>query len=367
MSPRAALTGLALALAVGACAAPASRTARPEVTPAAPRISTEALVAAHRAKAEGLERDGNLLRARDEWAIALTINPNDRTSRVRRDAVESRIERATADRVRQGRDALARGAHLEARRHFLAALALDPRNAIAFEALQNQVKDVRFVTYTVRRGDSLPALAERYYGDRSRAEVIAETNQLAPNARLVPGRALRIPEIPGVPFVPGEARPPAPPAEPVEVDPLLLEAREALGKGEYAVALADVDRLLAGNPQNPEGLDLKKAILYGLGKAQLQQQRYADSYQTLTQLARLAPTYQDTAALLRQARDRLILQHYNQGLRLYREEKLEEAIAEWRLALELDPQHVNARRNLEQAERVLRGLEQRRRSTAPGK
>lgn len=46
-------------------------------------------------------------------------------------------------------------------------------------------------------------------------------------------------------------------------------------------------------------------------------------------------------------------------MRLYREEKLKEAIAEWQAVLDLDPQHANARRNIEQAERLLKSLEQR--------
>jgi cytochrome c-type biogenesis protein CcmH/NrfG len=52
---------------------------------------------------------------------------------------------------------------------------------------------------------------------------------------------------------------------------------------------------------------------------------------------------------------------YLKGIRLSREEKLREAVKEWRTVLELDPQHANARRNIEQAERLLRGLEERRR------
>ena len=64
----------------------------------------------------------------------------------------------------------------------------------------------------MRSGDTLAALAQRYYGDRSRSEVIWETNQLPPNPRLVAGTILKIPEIPGVPFVQPEARRPAAPS-----------------------------------------------------------------------------------------------------------------------------------------------------------
>ena len=54
------------------------------------------------------------------------------------------------------------------------------------------------------------------------------------------------------------------------------------------------------------------------------------------------------------------LSSYAEGLRFYREEKLEEAITEWKLVLNLDPQHPSARKNIEQAEAILKRLEQRR-------
>ncbi len=364
-----------LSVALGACAGAPSR---PEVA-APPVPAPNVLLLSHTQKAEALEREGHLRKALDEWKIALTIDPNDAVARERETKLKGQIERTVADRIRQGREALRREASIEARRHFLAALALDPANKVAFEALQNEIKEIRFLTHTVARGETLATIAERYYGDRARSEVIWQMNQLPPNPRLAPGVTLKIPEIPGVPFVhpaprletprEGIARPDLPPSgvqrgeapreEAPEANPLLIEAREALEKGEFVVALGDADKLLAGNPQDQEALDLKKVALYRQGKSQLDQRRYDDSYRTLVQLAKLAPNYQDSNSLLGQARTRLIQQHYSEGLRFYREEKLEEAIAQWRTVLEYDPQHANAKKNIEQAERLLKGLQQR--------
>lgn len=380
------LLALTAALALTGCATtPAHDTT---ATPGAPPVKgtvamrpptpREALAAPHREKAEALQREGALRAALAEWTIALTIDPGDTTVAEVKRRLEARIEREVAERVQQGRTALAREAHLDARRHFLAALALDPSNATAFEALRNEVKDVRFVTHTVRTGETLGSIAQRYYGDRSRSEVIWEINQLPRNPRLVVGSSLRVPEIPGLPFlltvapggpavasIPGaspEPRPSLPSREETapEVDPLLAEAKEALENGNYADALADVDRLLADNPRHAEAADLKKSILYSLGRSQLEQKSYDESLKTLTQLAKLAPNYEDSAALLRQARMRSVQQHYAEGVRFYREEKLEEAITQWKLVLDLDPKHPSARKNIEQAETILKRLEQRR-------
>jgi tetratricopeptide (TPR) repeat protein len=381
------LAAAALGLALGGCASLTASSPTSEPAAAPSPIARDPLAARHREQAEALERDGQLRRAAEEWKIALTIAPADARTRESLRTLQARIDQQVADRLDEGRKALARGVHLEARRKFLTALALDPSNRAAFEALQSDTREVEFISHTVRTGDTLTALAQRYYGDRSRGEVIWETNQLPPNPRLAPGSTLKIPEIPGVPFVHPEARRPAPavaaiptpdvprpgptpgpvaPAAPStkeeftpEVNPLLTEAREALERSDYPDAIATVDKFLAGKPGDREGLTVKKQALYAQGKSQMDARQYQESIQSLNQVARLQPDYEDVPSLLRQARTRLVEQHYTQGVRFYREEKLKEAIAEWRVVLEMDPGNANARRNIDQAEKLLRGLEQR--------
>lgn len=380
------LTAAALGLTLGGCASVAS-TPPGEPGAAASAVARDPLAARHREQAEALERDGQLRRAAEELKIALAIAPADARTRESLRALQARIDQTVAERLDEGRKALARGVHLEARRKFLAALAVDPSNRAAFEALQSDTREVEFITHTVRAGDTLTALAQRYYGDRSRGEVIWETNQLPPNPRLAPGTTLKIPEIPGVPFVHPEARRPAPavvaiptpdvprpgptpgpvaPAAPPtkeeftpEVNPLLAAAREALERSDYPDAIATVDKFLSGKPGDREGLTLKKQALYAQAKSQMDARQYQESIQSLNQLARLQPDYEDVPSLQRQARTRLVEQHYTQGVRFYREEKLKEAIAEWRVVLDMDPGNANARRNIDQAEKLLRGLEQR--------
>jgi len=341
------------------------------------------LIGPARARAKALEREGQLRPALLEWKIARAIDPNDAEARANEARLTARIETLVAAKVAEARGAQQRNAPLQARRALLVALALDPMNTTVAELLRS-IGDIEFVTYTVRAGDTLASLAERYYGDRARGEVIWETNNLPPGKPLVAGSVLRIPEIPGVPFyAPGRTPPPpsgtavavpprgerptpsperpAPPQdEPPEVNPLLADVRDAVERKEFATALADLDRYLAENPRDREGTELKKLALYRQGQSALDEKKYDDSYRALTLLARLQPDYQDVARLLQQARRQVIDRHYQEGIRLFREEKLPEAIAEWKMVLDMEPQHVNARRNLEQAERLQKGLEQRK-------
>jgi len=389
-----------LGLLAGGCAtaAPdgagtATPSGRPGAAPAAagasrPLSPRQELAAKHRAESERLEREGELRRALDLWKIARVIDKDDAAAREGQTKLEGRIEGAVAQRIQEGRAALQRSSHVEARRRFLAALAMDPFNRIAFDALQNDVREVESIPHTVRAGDTLATLAQRYYGDRLRGEVIWETNQLPPNPRLVAGTTLKIPEIPGLPFLRAEPRreplpplaapapapgatpgpaPGSPPSrsepvrdEPPEVNPLLADARDALERKEYPAALAGLDRLLASTPSDREGQDLRKVALYQYGKVQFDQRQYEESYRTLTQLAKIQPGYEDLPRLLQQSKARVVDKHYSEGIKLYRDEKLKEAIREWQVVLELEPAHANAKKNIEQAERLLKGLEQRK-------
>ena len=331
------------------------------------------LLESSHARAKALERDGQLRPALLEWRVARTIDPNDTQARANEARLTARIEGLVATKVGDARAALQRGAPLHARRALLSALALDPANTTAADLLRG-IGDIEFVTYTVRAGDTLASLAERYYGDRSRGEVIWDVNNLPPGKPLAVGAVLRIPEIPGVPFyAPGRTPPPAtvlatppriersgPSDEPPEVNPLLADVRDAIDRKEFASALADLDRFLADNPRDRDGAELRKLALYRQGQTRLEEKKYDDSYRALTQLAKLQPDYQDVAKLLPQARRQVIDRHYQEGIRMFREEKLPEAIAEWRIVLDMEPHHTNARRNLDQAERLLKGLEERK-------
>jgi peptidoglycan/xylan/chitin deacetylase (PgdA/CDA1 family) len=158
------------------------------------------LVASHNERSEQLEQRGHLRQALEERAIALTINPRDRRAQEAQKRLEGRIAREVAGLLKEGRALLGRGLLGEAQQRFLVALSLDSTNRTAFETLQNEVREVMSIVHTVRSGDTCPSLAELYYGDRLRCEVIAETNRLALNVPLRPGQKLKIPEIPGVPF-----------------------------------------------------------------------------------------------------------------------------------------------------------------------
>ena len=338
------------------------------------RSAFESLIAPQRDKAAALAAQGDLRGASEAWKVALTIDPKDSVALAESKILDERIQQVIADRMARGREALKRNVHLEARGHFLAVLAMNPGHKEAFDALQTQVREVRQLNHTVRAGESLASIAQLYYGDRVRSEVIWETNQLPANPKLTPGMVLKIPEIPGLPFgrqdtpQPGKAAPSVAPtvgSKPeasegeLYANPALADAKEASERGDYVLALATIDRFLGQNPRSSDAAELKRSVLFQQGKSLFDQNKLVDAMNALNQLLKLSPKDSGATALMTNVRGRLVQEHYNQGIRLFRDEKLQAAIGEWRSVLRYDPSHDAAKRNIEQAERLLKGLQQR--------
>ena len=165
----------------------------------------------HRDRSEALESRGLLGQALAESKIALTIDPDDATIQQQRKRLESRIENEVATQVQQGAK-LAASSASEARRHFLAALALNPVSQAAFDGARETTTALeaqripsptgKVITHTVRPKETIGSIADLYYGDRSLGQVIEKENCLKPGAPLAVGSRLKIPEIPGVPILP---------------------------------------------------------------------------------------------------------------------------------------------------------------------
>jgi tetratricopeptide (TPR) repeat protein len=120
-----------------------------------------------------------------------------------------------------------------------------------------------------------------------------------------------------------------------------------------------VDPAIVAPP--PSSIDPKTIdVLYRAAKVYIVENRDDDAYRALTQITRISPHYKDCPVLLRDVRTRLVRFRYQEGLRLFREERLEEAITEWRLVLEMDPTQTPARRSIDQAEQMLRTLAEHR-------
>jgi len=329
VSRRRALALVLLALAAGGCASLSTGTPTSALTGVP---TADQLAAPHRAQAEALERGGHLRQAAEAWTTALALAPDHEPSRQARKRLRERMERELAEHMKEGWHALARDDAADAHRHFLAALAIDPNSQAAQQAL--------------RATPAPPASAAdaKANGADARANSAdARANSADARANGADARANG-----------ADAKANGAVARPVSLTPSSPRL-DTMAKPR--VESNSTARPLTASLPRPLGEDVRKPdALYAAAQAHLAEQRDEDAHRALAQLVKVSPGYKDSATLLRNVRARLVQQRYQEGLRLLREERLEAAIEQWRGTLELDPKHANARRNIEQAERMLRTL-----------
>ena len=315
VSRRRALALVLLALAAGGCASLSTGTPTSALTGVP---TADQLAAPHRAQAEALERGGHLRQAAEAWTTALALAPDHEPSRQARKRLRERMERELAEHMKEGWHALARDDAADAHRHFLAALAIDPNSQAAQQALR-----------------ATPApLASAADAKANGADARANSADARANG--------------------ADAKANGAVARPVSLTPSSPRL-DTMAKPR--VESNSTARPLTASLPRPLGEDVRKPdALYAAAQAHLAEQRDEDAHRALAQLVKVSPGYKDSATLLRNVRARLVQQRYQEGLRLLREERLEAAIEQWRGTLELDPKHANARRNIEQAERMLRTL-----------
>ncbi|WP_418319344.1 hypothetical protein [Piscinibacter sakaiensis] len=149
MSRRSALPGLAtICLLLQACgstppAPPLAEGQQDEV--AAPVVvlpaDPTAYETAQRARAAALERDGRLADAALVWEVLATIRPRHPDYPLRLAELKRRIASEAAERLQRGDQAAAAGQLDAAMSHYLSALAVQPDNAKAADALRSAERE----------------------------------------------------------------------------------------------------------------------------------------------------------------------------------------------------------------------------------
>jgi tetratricopeptide (TPR) repeat protein len=151
------------------------------------------------------------------------------------------------------------------------------------------------------------------------------------------------------------------------IDVKLEEARRLLRSAAWGSVINVTEEILKQDPGNDEAKMLLSNASYKLGKILLDR---GQADKAIDVLSRIEPSYEDTGQLLSLARARMKAQAevlYRDGVKQFINEDLERAIKTWKRVLELNPDHVKARQDMENAQRLLeklRALDQKPSNTA---
>ncbi|MCF8063095.1 MAG: tetratricopeptide repeat protein [Deltaproteobacteria bacterium] len=383
---------LLLGLSGSGCVTPAGKQAAPEPSGLS-EVDPGRIAGDFISRARDLESRGLPVRALRQYRIALTVDPESREALEAAGRLESDLSARADERCRIGLEFHKQGKYDQARRRFLAALRLKPDHPTAAGMLvsRKRIRSTRYVVHQVAPGESLSALAQRYYGDYRKFPEIARYNSLSDATRLMVGQALRIPEIEGVPFHIGGVEVQTEEEIPAEAglwewggleatawaqgDEAAEEAREkartaaCLANGialfdrkKYRQAVEELEQVLIAAPEDEIARDYAFKAHFRLAEDLFEKKQYLAARERFLASLRLRKDCAICHRYVERCEELFKEAHYRRGMQFYNQEKLLEAIREWERVQDLDPNYKRVGYLIEKAGTILSNLEDLKRA-----
>jgi tetratricopeptide (TPR) repeat protein len=215
-----------------------------------------------------------------------------------------------------------------------------------------------YITHTVKAEESLSRLAQMYYGDYRKFDLIAKFNDMRATDSLRVGQEIKIPEIEGVPILtpgaeediievepppiapvtetPTEAEPaeepPLPEAEPAEEDQATAYRKsgiELYNNGDFNDAIIEFQKALNTNPDDKVARNYMSMAYYELGYASFNKADYSEAIKAFEKSWEYDSSCERCETYIKLSEDNFKDLHYRKGVSYFGEEKLAEAIDEW--------------------------------------
>lgn len=218
---------------------------------------------------------------------------------------------------------LQRGRYAEGERALRQYLAAHPGDRAAQALLHQLTADparelgTRSRSYTVQPGDSYSTLAARYLGDAQRFVILARYNGSTDPSMLHAGQTLRLPL--------------------AAASPGVAASSVAAAGSDTATSAAPNAAGTTGEPAVAKARRLQRESVSLLAQGH-KDQALAQLDEALTLDPRLKPSDPQAAAL----RQQLLASYHQRAIVLYRDQKLDPAIALWDRVLAIDPSYEPA-------------------------
>ena len=318
------------------------------------------------------------------YKLAITVDPYNQEAQTGRRRMEKALRDSAERHYITGLKLNEEGQYAQARKHFLIALHLWPDNPEIIKILteRKRVRIKGYVLHTIKSGESLAKIAERYYGDQRKFSIIAEYNNLTDATRIHEGQEIKVPEVVGLEFLADKEN-----VEKVNPEDHLKETVDALiekaladrvndcrkrgirlfKENRYGEAIDEFKKVLSIAHSDGDSLEYIQKAYYNLGMDHFKKKDY---YAAMDQF-RASIQYRDecTACVeyLQKSEELYKELHYKKGMQYYESEQLVNAINEWELVTALDPDYKRAGYHIDKAKVMLKKLEEIKNSRKQGK
>ncbi|MBU1713466.1 MAG: tetratricopeptide repeat protein [Proteobacteria bacterium] len=317
-----------------------------------------ALVSRHAEKAAEYEKNGDLRKALQNWEIVAGLRPDDGKVLNQISYLRSQIQKTASDHYNKGVAYFQNNSTKAALKEFLLALSLNPDHKEALDYIKNRMTGEELIVYEVKKGDTAKGIAQKVFNDPSKDFLIVYFNSLNKDSRLEPGMTIVLPSLKTIQVTPEIAPSDDEPSEYVNVKQEIRKARDYFGGKKYQQSASAAEKILEYDPVNKEAADIKNASYYEMGGMLRNEKKYAEA---IAALSNVDPDYKDVRRITESLKSidknrSRAAEHYMSGVNYYVNQDLEKAIKEWEITLTLDPNHPNAKKDIENARSFLKKL-----------
>lgn len=348
-------------------------------------VQEENMDQAYLQRGKAYETDGDLVEAMKQYQLALTVNPTNQEAIDNKNRLETKMRVEADRRFQLGLSYRKKGKYDQARREFLSCLRLWPDHpqAKAMLTSSKRIKAKRYVIHTIKPGQSLSVLAKTYYGDYHKYPLIAEFNGLPDATKVDVGQKIKVPEIEGVPFfmpeqdedaaeVTTESSPEDVSSdelskekldedeeEPVDVVSTYLNlGTELFNNKKYEEAIVEFTKVVNTVPDDAVALEFLCKSHFLQGMDFYNQEEFLLAQKEFES----ALTYDNNCGKCREyatrSEETFKKIHYEKGNSFFNEQLLQEAVKEWTLVHEIDPDYKDVKKNLDKAKLLLKRLQE---------
>ena len=328
------------------------------------------------------ERKGQSPKALQFYEAALTVIA------AKKKGLEDSLRKDAEKHYQTGLEYYEQGKYSNARHEFLVALRLRPDFPEVVELLKPAPPPSgRYVVHEVKEGEYLTAIAEKYYGDQSKFEIIARANDLKDATKLYPGMKLIIPETQGVVFSDLEEKQSSEPPvqeettyavvlgggerfgedpslaleQEMDYDPVAIYQEQGvtlLEEGEYLAALHEFQKVLNTDPSRKKVQEYMAWAHYRQGEVFFNQAEYLKARDHFYEALSYDGEWTACKEYIKRAEDAYKEVHYLKGIEHFEEERLKEAIEQWQLVSKVDPNYKQVQNYLLRAQKLFEKVQE---------
>ena len=301
----------------------------------------------------------------------------------KKERLEDSLRKNAEKHYRRGLELQDQGKYGKARHEFLTALRLWPDFPEVVELLRpfQPKPHTRYVVHRVEEGEFLATIAQKYYNDPSKFGIIARFNDLEDATKLYAGMKLKIPEIEGVSFSPAAraqtsistsgnkagdeiaAGVIAPAGEDsaitreqeMDYDQAAIYQEQGvslLEEGQYLAALHEFQKVLNTDPTRKQVREYMAWAHYRQGEVLFNHAEYLGARTQFQKALSFDEDWTACKEYVKRSEDAYKEVHYLKGIQHFEEEKLREAIEEWQVVSDMDPDYKQVQNYLLRARKL---------------